>query len=47
MTRSLLLLVLALTSVPVIATAATGNYAERPEGKALLERLEKADGVDI
>lgn len=47
MTRSLLLLVLALASAPVIATAATGNYAERPEGKALLERLEKADGVDI
>ena len=37
MTRSLSLLALALTCVPMIATAATGNYAERPEGKALLE----------
>ena len=47
MTRSLSLLALALTCVPMIATAATGNYAERPEGKALLERLQKTDGVDI
>lgn len=46
MTRSIALL--ALICAPLLAPAATtGNYAERPEGKALLERLDKADGVDI
>lgn len=47
MTRFLFLAALALGCVPVLASAATGNYAERPEGKALLERLQNADGVDI
>ncbi|MES1929494.1 peptidoglycan lytic transglycosylase [Salinisphaera dokdonensis CL-ES53] len=47
MTRSTLLLALGLACAPLIAPAATGNYAQRPEGKALLERLEKSDGVDI
>ena len=39
MTRSKLLFALALACAPVVAAAATGNYAQRPEGKALLERL--------
>ena len=47
MTRSKLLFALALACAPVVAAAATGNYAQRPEGKALLERLQNADGVDI
>ena len=47
MTRSKLLFALALACAPVVAAAATGNYAQRPEGKALLERLQDADGVDI
>lgn len=47
MTRTTLLLALGLAFAPAIATAATGNYAQRPEGKALLERLQEADGVDI
>lgn len=52
MTRSTLgpvglVLALGLLCVPAFATAATGDYAARAEGKALLERLQKADGVDI
>ncbi|MES1941934.1 peptidoglycan lytic transglycosylase [Salinisphaera sp. T5B8] len=47
MTRSLIALALAVTCAPMIATAATGNYAQRPEGQALLERLQDTDGVDI
>lgn len=47
MTRLTLVLALGLLCAPVLATAATGDYAQRPEGKALLKRLEKADGVDI
>ncbi len=30
-----------------VAVAETGHYAQRPEGKALLERLENEDHVDI
>jgi len=47
MTQLTLVLALGLLCAPVLATAATGDYAQRPEGKALLKRLEKADGVDI
>ncbi|GAB3678918.1 lytic murein transglycosylase B [Salinisphaera aquimarina] len=38
---------LTLICSPLPAPAETGNYAQRPEGKALLKRLQKADGVDI
>ncbi|MES1925814.1 lytic murein transglycosylase B [Salinisphaera sp. T31B1] len=51
MTRPLFRLVLSaalgLTCTTVLAASATGNYAERPEGKALLERLQRVDHVDM
>ena len=46
MIRSIALITLALAAAPLFA-APGGNYAEREAGRALLERLERVDGVNI